>query len=57
MKVSSKLLLQCVEDDLSTFLVDSPERSYKQEAALRLRSSILKKYSILNRGCWLTLQL
>jgi len=44
MKVSSDVLLQHVLDDISTFLVDSPERSWRHEAALSLRSSLLKKY-------------
>lgn len=44
MKVSSGVLLQHVLTDLSPYLVDSPERTWRQEAALSLKGSILKKY-------------
>lgn len=44
MKVSSGVLYQCVLDDISDFLVGSPEQTAKQFAAVALKESLLKKY-------------
>lgn len=44
MKVSSNGLYQNVLLDIDKFLIDSPEKSAKQFAALALKESLLKKY-------------